>query len=88
MQARLGVQMIGSDGERQQGLVSEQTVYAALAAIDQALEQAMTAQTESKRRRELAQLRGLLLILPYSGLGLDGALRHLTDTLQQPILDR
>jgi hypothetical protein len=80
--------MLGSDGERQQGLVSEPTVYAALAAIDQALEQAMTAQTESRRRRELAQLRGLLLIVPSSGLGLEGALRHLIETLQVPVLDR
>jgi hypothetical protein len=44
--------MIRSDGEELQGLVGEQTVYAALAAIDQALEQAMTARTESRRRRE------------------------------------
>jgi hypothetical protein len=80
--------MIGSDGEQLQGLVGEQTVYAALAAIDQALEQAMTARTESKRRRELAQLRGLLLILPSRGLGLEDALRHLIDTLQVPVLDR
>jgi hypothetical protein len=80
--------MIGSDGEDLQGLVGEQTMYAALAAIDQALEQAMAAQTESRRRRELAQLRGLLLILPSRGLGLEDALRHLIDTLQAPVLDR
>jgi hypothetical protein len=83
-----GVQMIGSDRARQQRLVGEETVYAALAAIDQALEQAMAAQTESRRRRELAQLRGLLLIVPYSSLGLEGALRHLIGTLQEPVLDR
>jgi hypothetical protein len=35
--------MLGSDGERLQQLVGEHTVYAALAAIDQALEHAMTA---------------------------------------------
>jgi hypothetical protein len=80
--------MIGSDGEELQGLVGEQTVYTALAAIDQALEQAMAARTESKRRRELAQLGGLLLILPFRGLGLEDALRHLIDTLRVPVLDR
>ena len=77
-----------SDGKQLQGLVGEPTVYAALAAIDQALEQAMAARTESRRRRELAQLRGLLLILPSRGLGLEAALRHLIETLQVPVLDR
>jgi hypothetical protein len=44
--------------ERPQGLVGEQTVYTALAAIEQALERSATARTKSLRRRELAQIRG------------------------------
>jgi hypothetical protein len=88
IQARLGGADDRSDGKQLQGLVGEPTVYAALAAIDQALEQAMAARTESRRRRELAQLRGLLLILPSRGLGLEAALRHLIETLQVPVLDR
>ena len=80
--------MIGTDGERLQGLVAEQTVYAALDAIAQGIRQALTAETESERRRELAQLHGLLLSLPCSGLGLEGALRHLIGVLGEPILHR
>jgi len=79
--------MIGTDGEQLQGLVGEKTVYAALGAIDQALEQAVTARTESMPRRELAQLRGQLLILPSSGPNLEGALRHLIGVLREPIPD-
>jgi hypothetical protein len=46
-------------------------VYVALAAIDQALEQALTARTERAQRWQLTQLRGLLLTLPASGLSLE-----------------
>ena len=79
--------MIGTTGERLQELVGEETVYAALDAIDRAVERTLTAPTESQQRRELAQLRGVLLTLPSSGLGLEGALRHLIGVLREPILD-
>jgi hypothetical protein len=83
-----GVQMIGIDGERLPGLVGEQIVYAALDAIDQALEQALTARSETQRRREFAQLRGMLLTLPHNGLGLERALRRLIITLREPMPNR
>jgi hypothetical protein len=38
--------MAGTDGERLHGLIDDQTMYAALDAIDQALEQALIARTE------------------------------------------
>jgi hypothetical protein len=79
---------VGTDGAQLQGLVGEQTVYAALATIDQALEQALTARTESQRQRQLAQLRGVLRTLLSNGLSLEGALRHLIGVLREPILDR
>jgi hypothetical protein len=56
--------MAGTDGGRLHGPVDEQTVHAALAAIDQALEQALVARTEREQRWQLNQLRGLLLTLP------------------------
>jgi hypothetical protein len=40
---RWGHQMAGTDGGQLYGLVDEQTVYAALDAIDEALEQALIA---------------------------------------------
>ncbi len=80
--------MIGIDGERLPGLVGEQIVYAALDAIDQALEQALTARSETQRRREFAQLRGMLLTLPHNGLGLERALRRLIITLREPMPNR
>jgi hypothetical protein len=43
---QVGHQMAGTDGGRLYGLVVDQTVYAALDAIDEALEQALTAPTE------------------------------------------
>jgi hypothetical protein len=80
--------MIGIDGERLPGLVGEQIVYAALDAINQALEQALTARSETQRRHEFAQLRGMLLTLPHSGLDLERALRRLIVTLRKPIPSR
>jgi hypothetical protein len=80
--------MAGTDGGRLQGLVSEQTVYAALDAISQALQRSLTAPTASQRRRELAQLRGVLLTLPSGGFDLEGGLRHLIGVLREPILER
>jgi hypothetical protein len=80
--------MPGTDGGRLQGLVGEHTAYAALAAIDRALQQALTARTESQCRCELAQLRGALLTLLASGPDLEGALRHLIGVLREPDTDR
>jgi hypothetical protein len=51
----------GTDGGQLYGLVDEQTVSAALDAIDQALEQALIAPIEHEQRWQLNQLRGLLL---------------------------
>jgi hypothetical protein len=80
--------MAGTDGGRLHGLVDEQTVYAALDAIDQALEQALTARTEREQRWQLNQLRGLLLTTRFGGLGLDDCLRRLTKLLRAPMVDR
>jgi hypothetical protein len=78
---------IGTHTERPQGLVEDQVVYAALAAISQALERSQTARTKALRRRELAQVRGILLTLPHSGFDLQGGLQHLIGVLGQPILE-
>jgi hypothetical protein len=80
--------MAGADGGRLHGLIDEQTVYAALDAIDEALEQALLAQTEREQRWQLNQLRGLLLTLPSHGLSLDEGLRRLTRVLRTPLVDR
>jgi hypothetical protein len=80
--------MAGTDGERLHGLVDDQTVYAALDAIDQALEQALIAHTEREQRWQLNQLRGLLLTVRFGDLGLDGGLRRLTRLLRTPMVDR
>ena len=80
--------MVGTDGGRLHGLVDERTVYGALDAIDQALEQALTARTEREQRWQLNQLRGLLLTLPAGGLGLDRGLRRLIRLLRTPVVDR
>ena len=80
--------MVGTDGGRLHGLVDEQTVYGALDAIDQALEQALTARTEREQRWRLNQLRGLLLTLPAGGLSLDRGLRRLIRLLRTPVVDR
>jgi hypothetical protein len=76
------------NGGQVPGLFNEQVVYAALDAIDQALEQALTARTETQQRWQLNQLRGLLLTLPSSGLSLDDSLRQLIRLLQSPMIDR
>jgi len=80
--------MAGADGGRIPGLFDEQTGYAALDAIDQALEQALTARTGIQQRWRLNQLRGLLLTLPSSGLSLEDGLRHLIRLLRTPVVDR
>jgi hypothetical protein len=76
------------NGGQVPGLFNEQVVYAALDAIDQALEHALTARTEREQRWQLNQLRGLLLTLPASGLSLDDSLRQLIRLLQSPMIDR
>jgi hypothetical protein len=78
----------GTDGGRLHGLVDEQTVSAALDAIDEALEQALAARTEREQRWQLNQLRGLLLTVPSHGPGVDEGLRRLTRLLQTPLVDR
>jgi hypothetical protein len=80
--------MAGTDGGRLHGLVDEQTVSAALDAIDEALEQALAARTEREQRWQLNQLRGLLLTVPSHGPGVDEGLRRLTRLLQTPLVDR
>jgi hypothetical protein len=80
--------MAVSNGGRVAGLVDEQIVYVALAAIDQALEQALTARTERAQRWQLTQLRGLLLTLPASGLSLEDNLRRLIRLVRTPLVDR
>jgi hypothetical protein len=92
MQARLapvgGYEMLATNGRSVPSLYDEQIVYAALDAIDQALEQALTARTEIQQRWQLNQLRGLLLTLPASGLRLEDSLRQLIRLLQTPMMDR
>jgi hypothetical protein len=83
----IGTDTIGTATERSQGLVGEQVVYAALDAINEALERSETAPTKSLCRRELAQVRGTLSTLPYSDFDLEGDLRHVIDVLRQPILE-
>jgi hypothetical protein len=78
----------GTDGGRLHGLVDEQTVYAALDAVDGALEQALTAPTEHQQHWQLNQLRGLLLTLRSSHLSLEEDLRRLVWLLQTPMADR
>jgi hypothetical protein len=80
--------MTGTDGGRLHGLVDEQTVHAALDAIDQALEQALVAHTESEQRWQLNQLRGLLLTLPGQASSLEEGLRRLVRVLRTPLVDR
>ena len=85
---RWGHQMAGTDGGRLHGLVDEQTVYAALDAIDEALEQPLIAPTEHEQRWQLNQLRGLLLILRSGDLSLEDCLRRLIRLLRTPMIDR
>ena len=80
--------MAGTNGGRLHGLVDEQTVYAALDAIDEALEQALTAPTERQQRWQLNQLRGLLLTLRSSHLSLEEGLQRVIRLLQTPMADR
>ena len=79
--------MAGTGGERHHGLVDEQTVYAALDAIDDALEQALLASTEREQRWQLNQLRGLLLMLRLRDLSLDDSLRRLIRLLRTPMVE-
>jgi hypothetical protein len=80
--------MAGTDGGQLHGLVDEQTVYGALDAIDEALEQALTARTEREQRWQLNQLRGLLLTARSGNLSLDEGLRRLVRILRTPMVDR
>ena len=80
--------MAVANGGQVSGLIDEQIVYAALAAIDQALEQAQTAHSERQQRWQLIQLRGLLLTLPASGLSLEDNLRRLIRVVRTPLMDR
>ena len=80
--------MVAANGRPVPGLYDEQIVYAALDAIDQALEQALTARTEIQQRWQLNQLRGLLLTLPSNGLRLEDSLRQLIRLLRTPMMDR
>jgi hypothetical protein len=80
--------MAGTDGGRLHGLVDDQTVYAALDAIDEALEQALVAHTEREQRWQLNQLRGLLLTCRSGELGLEDCLRRLIMVLHTPMADR
>jgi hypothetical protein len=79
--------MAATGGGRHHGLVDEQTVYAALDAIDEALEQALIAATERQQRWQLNQLRGLLLMLHLGDLSLEDSLRRLTRLLRTPMAD-
>jgi hypothetical protein len=83
-----GSRMAGTDGGRLHGLIDEQTVHAALDAIDGALEQALTAPTERQQRWQLNQLRGLLLTLRSSHLSLEEGLQRVVRLLQTPMADR
>jgi hypothetical protein len=78
----------GTDGGRLHGLVDEQTVYAALDAIDEALEQALIARSEREQRWQLNQLRGLLLTVRFGDLGLEECLGRLIRLLRTPMVDR
>jgi hypothetical protein len=80
--------MAGTDGGRLRGLVDEQTVDAALDAIDQALEQAITARSGRQQRWQLNQLRGLLLTAPSQGASLEEGLRRVVGLLRTPMVDR
>jgi hypothetical protein len=63
-------------------------VYAALDAIDEALEQALLAPTEREQRWQLHQFRGLLLTLRSGDLSLEDCLRRLIRLLRTPMIDR
>ena len=63
-------------------------MYAALDAIDEALEQALLAPTEREQRWQLHQLRGLLMTLRSGDLSLEDCLRRLIRLLRTPMIDR
>jgi hypothetical protein len=63
-------------------------VYAAVDAIDEALEQALLAPTEREQRWQLHQFRGLLLTLRSGDLSLEDCLRRLIRLLRTPMIDR
>jgi hypothetical protein len=63
-------------------------VYAAVDAIDEAVEQALLAPTEREQRWQLHQLRGLLLTLRWGDLSLEDCLRRLIRLLRTPMIDR
>ena len=63
-------------------------MYAALDAIDEALEQPLIAPTEHEQRWQLNQLRGLLLTCRPGELSLEGCLRRLIMILHTPMADR
>jgi hypothetical protein len=79
--------MAGTGGERHHGLVDEQTVYAAVDAIDEALEQALLAAPEHQQRWQLNQLRGLLLMIRLRDLSLEDSLRRLIRLLRTPTVE-
>ena len=79
--------MVTTGFGRQHGLVDEQTVQAALDAIDEALEKALLASTEREQRWQLNQLRGLLLTCRLRDQSLEEALRRLIRLLQTPLAD-
>lgn len=83
-----GLFVAGRDGGPVPALFHGQVVYAALAAIDEALEQALTVRTDREQRWQLNQLRGLLLTLPSNGLRLEDSLRQLIGLLRTPMVDR
>ena len=56
-------------------------------AVAEPMREELVTRTESLRRRELAQVRGILLTLPSGGFGLEGGLRYLIGALGQPILE-
>jgi hypothetical protein len=59
-----------------------------LDAIDQALEQALMARSEREQRRQVNQLRGLLLTVRFGDQGLEDCLRRLIRLLRTPMVDR
>jgi hypothetical protein len=79
--------MTATGGGRHHGLVDEQTVYAALEAIDEALEKALVASTDRQQRWQLNQLRGLLMMLRLRDLSLEDSLQRLIRLLQTPTAD-
>ena len=84
--------MAGTDGGRLHGLVDERTVYAALDAIDEALEQALIAPTEREQRWQLwagiSTAAKLLQTQRTGARSLDDCQRRLIRLLRTPRVDR